>query len=236
MPLLLQKAKIYQIDPPPTLLQSPITVLFNPSEYVIERTVNYAEHVIQGLDLPIAQFVNGSAERLTMNLFFDTYEAGSSAGSIVDSVKLAATSLLPEVGKIDVTEHTSRIYALMDVAGDRHAPPLVEFRWGGLSFQGYVVSVRQEFLMFTFTGKPVRARLEVTFQRHISPQDQLTGEPRNSPDRTKYWTVQAGDTLTAIAAQEYGDPELWREIARVNRIDNPRLLKTGQVIKIPAWL
>ena len=56
MPLLLQKAKIYQIDPPPTLLQSPITVLFNPSEYVIERTVNYAEHVIQGLDLPIAQF------------------------------------------------------------------------------------------------------------------------------------------------------------------------------------
>lgn len=69
MPLLLQKAKIYQIDPPPTLLQSPITVLFNPSEYVIERTVNYAEHVIQGLDLPIAQFVNGSAERLTMNLF-----------------------------------------------------------------------------------------------------------------------------------------------------------------------
>ena len=124
----------------------------------------------------------------------------------------------------------------MDVAGDRHAPPLVEFRWGGLSFQGYVVSVRQEFLMFTFTGKPVRARLEVTFQRHISPQDQLTGEPRNSPDRTKYWTVQAGDTLTAIAAQEYGDPELWREIAPVNRIDNPRLLKTGQVIKIPAWL
>ena len=136
MPLLLQKAKIYQIDPPPTLLQSPITVLFNPSEYVIERTVNYAEHVIQGLDLPIAQFVNGSAERLTMNLFFDTYEAGVSAGSIADSVKLAATSLLPEVGKIDVTEYTSRIYALMDVAGDRHAPPLVEFRWGGLSFQG----------------------------------------------------------------------------------------------------
>ena len=212
MPLLLQKAKIYQIDPPPTLLQSPITVLFNPSEYVIERTVNYAEHVIQGLDLPIAQFVNGSAERLTKNLLNDTYEEG------------------------DVTEYTSRIYALMDVAGDRHAPPLVEFRWGGLSFQGYVVSVRQEFLMFTFTGKPVRARLEVTFQRHISPQDQLTGEPRNSPDRTKYWTVQAGDTLTAIAAQEYGDPELWREIARVNRIDNPRLLKTGQVIKIPAWL
>jgi len=231
--LFLKKATIKQIDPPSL---EKITVLFNPSEYIIESSVKYAEHNVLGLDMPIAQFVNGNRETLRMNLFFDTYSSGLEAGSMIDGMKLAATSQLTELAKIDVREYTKKIYSLMDVKGDRHAPPLVEFSWGTLSFQGYIVSVSQQFTKFTFTGKPVRAKLEVTFQRYVKPEDLLKGEPRNSPDRTKFRTISEGDTLTAIALKEYGDAEMWREIARVNNIDNPRLLRTGSVIKIPAWL
>lgn len=231
--LFLKKATIQQIDPKKTEV---ITVLFNPAEYTIESSVKYAEHNILGLDMPITQYVNGNSETLRMSLFFDTYSAGLGTGSRADGIKLAATSQLSELAKIDVRDYTKKIYGLMDVKGDRHAPPLVEFKWGTLSFQGYITSVSQQFTKFTYTGKPVRAKLEVTFQRYVEPDKLLKGEPRNSPDRTKFKTISDGDTLTDIALQEYGDAEMWREIARVNNIDNPRLLRTGAVIKIPAWL
>lgn len=229
----LKKATIQSIDP---MKADKITVLFNPSEYSIESSVKYAEHNILGLDMPIMQFINGNNETLKMNLFFDTYSSGLGTGSRMDGLKLAATSQLTELAKIDVRKYTGQIYALMNVKGDRHAPPLVEFKWGSLSFKGYIVSVAQQFTKFTFTGTPVRAKLDVTFQRYVKPSELLKGEPRNSPDRTKYKTISDGDTLTDIADKEYGDVEMWREIARVNNIDNPRLLRTGSVVKIPAWL
>ena len=94
--LLLKKATIKQIDPPSAEV---ITVLFNPSEYTIESSVKYAEHNILGLDMPIAQFVNGNRETLRMTLFFDTYSSGLGTGSTMDGIKLAATSQLTELGK-----------------------------------------------------------------------------------------------------------------------------------------
>ncbi len=50
----------------------------------------------------------------------------------------------------------------------------------------------------------------------------------------KTHTVERGETLSAIAADEYRDPTLWRAIADANRIDNPRQLVAGQVLIIPA--
>jgi nucleoid-associated protein YgaU len=38
---------------------------------------------------------------------------------------------------------------------------------------------------------------------------------------TLVWTVKAGDRLPLIAAQAYGDPRLWRQIADANGIANP---------------
>jgi len=228
--VLLEKAKIGVVGKE----AKAVHVLFNPSEYALERSVNFASHAVLGLDSPVLQFAYGESETLRMNLFFDTYSTGAEGGGKKDALKLLATSALPEPGKIDVREYTDEIYKLMKVDGDKHAPAKVFFKWGSLKFEGYIVSVSQTFTKFTFKGVPVRARLDVTFKRAISTKDQLKSAPRNSPDRTKFRTVTQGDTLTALADVEYGDPELWREIAMANGIENPRLLKTGTRLKIPA--
>jgi len=46
-------------------------------------------------------------------------------------------------------------------------------------------------------------------------------------------TVQPGDTLAAIARRLLGDPGRFREIARLNGIANPDVIRVGQVLKIP---
>jgi nucleoid-associated protein YgaU len=48
--------------------------------------------------------------------------------------------------------------------------------------------------------------------------------------------VKLGDTLSNIAAAEYGDPNQWRPIAIANRIDNPRVLAPGRGLVIPPLL
>jgi nucleoid-associated protein YgaU len=50
------------------------------------------------------------------------------------------------------------------------------------------------------------------------------------------YTVRKGDTLSAIAKREYGDANDWRRIYEANRdqLDNPDLIRPGQVLTIPA--
>ncbi len=57
-----------------------------------------------------------------------------------------------------------------------------------------------------------------------------TATPRPSPGPTTY-TVQSGDTLSGIAG-EFGTT--WQVLAELNKLDDPRRLRVGQVLKLPA--
>lgn len=187
-----------------------IDVMFNPTEYSMGSSNKYSFKMTPGLSLPIAQFVSGESTTLSMDLFFDTYEAGS-----------------------DVRKQTMQIAGLLDVDKGLHTPPLCTFVWGTLLFEGIVEKVSQKYTMFLDSGIPVRATLQVTFRAVQSVTKQLKKNPRQSAGRTKQRTVKQGDQLWQIAAEEYEDPGLWREIARANRIKNPKKLEPGTVIKIP---
>ena len=50
------------------------------------------------------------------------------------------------------------------------------------------------------------------------------------------YTVQSGDTLSAIAERQYGKASRWHEIFEANRdqIEDPDLIRPGQVLRLPA--
>ena len=54
-----------------------------------------------------------------------------------------------------------------------------------------------------------------------------------SPDVT--YTVQAGDTLSKIAKEYYGDADQYQRIFEANRdqLDDPSNISVGQTLKIP---
>ena len=187
-----------------------IDVLFNPDEYTIENSNEFSWDTVPGLSQPLAHFISGKVPTLTMDLFFDTYEKGA-----------------------DVREHTKKVVSLLDVDKDLHAPPLCKFVWGSLQFKGVVERVSQKYTMFLESGIPVRARLSVTFKAVAGFKEQFQNIPRQSADRTKRRTVKQGDKLWIIAAEEYDDRSLWRDIARANAIDDPTRLEPGTVLKIP---
>jgi len=54
--------------------------------------------------------------------------------------------------------------------------------------------------------------------------------------KTKTYTVDSGDNLSAIAQQELGDANRWREIYELNKDvigDNPDLIQPGMELKLP---
>lgn len=204
-----------------------ISCVFNPTEFTIQRTVNYAQHKIPGIDRPVLQFVSGEAEVMSFSLLFDTYNAAESSNQL----KLVASALAPDLLKMDVRTFTEPLMKLTTVNSDTHAPSLVEFVWGSISFKGYINSISQRFTMFAFDGKPVRAVVDISL---IS--DKKDNNVRNSPDRTKARTISEGDRLYAFAYAEYGDCSEWRRIAEANDIDDPRRLVSGTDIIIPPIL
>ena len=130
--------------------------------------------------------------------------------------------------------YTNKVYKLMEIDPDKHVPPLVKLKWSTLQFKGFLVNCSIQFVRFSEQGTPLRAWMDCTFQEYISPDKAHKPRPLESPDTTKYRTVHAGDSLWALSAKEYGQPEQWRSIADANRLSNPRLLRSGERLVLPA--
>ena len=219
----LKLALIEPVTDPPTI---PIPVLFNPSEYTLEKGNTYQNTTLPGLATPLTQFVAGNADTLSMELFFDTY-----------SPSLRKAFVTP---RQDVRAFTRPLSKLLDMDSALHAPPVVRFIWGtpigspeGIQFTATIEKLTQRFTMFLDDGTPVRAVLNVTFREYKTIKDQLAEVARESADRTKRWTLKDGDSLWYLAAKQYDDPERWRVIAAANEIENPRVLTSGTRIAIP---
>ena len=211
-------------------------VLYNPQTYTHQKKSHYAPVRATEADAPSIQFVGGEAETLTFELFFDSVSAGGEVGgTVADRAKFEGNSLLPTIAsQIDVRDFTKKIMDLMYVDGDLHRPPLLKVEWSSLQFKCYLSECSERFVRFDEQGRPVRAYLNCTFVEKRDNDKLYVANPRNSPDTTKYHTVRQGDSLWSLASQEYGDAGKWRELAAANGISNPRRLRSGETLVIPA--
>ena len=206
----LTKALIVNTD---AIIPLPIPVMFNPPEYRITKTNQFAEVGIPGLGSSLLQFVRGSSENLSMDLFFDTTDLG-----------------------VDVRVFTELVVSLTSLNAKTHAPPKLMFIWGTLIFPCVLESVTQQFDYFNSIGMPLRAKLTVSLKGEDLLEDLLSSIPLESADRTKGVVAKSGDTLQGIAEQEYEDPRQWRLIAEASGIDNPLTIKPGRALTVPPLL
>jgi hypothetical protein len=225
---------------------------FNPTELSFDKNAQIAEIAIPGLDAPLQQFVRGQAEKLTLDLFFDTTGWGMGTGAV------------------SVTIWTDRIYQLIKIEPTRHAPPICTFIWGAYfpgssvggdagsaasrtadaagvpaagatangnqrrnAFKCIVESVKQKFTLFSPEGVPLRATLTVTLREYRTLDEQFKQLNPTSPDRTHSHVIQSSDTLAGIAARFYQRSGEWRSIAAANGIADPRRLTPGAFLTIP---
>jgi hypothetical protein len=192
-----------------------LVVMFNPEEYSLNRDNNFASQAIPGLGSPLLQFAHGNLRTLDMELLFDTYEVKKD----------------PER---DVRLQTQRLIKFMEIDSSLHAPPVLLVAWASLQFRGVLTKASQKFLLFLSDGRPVRARVSVSFSEFIDSEREAKQVNRQTADFSKIHTVKDGETIPTIALLHYEKPQLWRAIAIANGIDDPRSLHTGMTLSIPS--
>lgn len=207
----------------------PVQVQFNPTEFSLSKGAQFAEVAIPGLESPILQFINGTNERLSMELFFDSTEAGMGPGAT------------PVTTKLDP------FYRMVRVDGELHAPPIVRILWGDQfpgvttdesqrplpAFDCVVESVDRKYTLFNPDGVPLRATLTLALREYKTLEEQLQQMNLRSADHTRVHIVQEGETLPQIAFSAYENPADWRLIASHNDILHPRDIRPGMVLELP---
>ena len=206
----LEKLKIYAEKNQVGQFTEKIEVLFNPSQVAIAKSgwTKSSETGIVAVNDPAT---------LTLDLFFDT--------------------TLVRFPPPNVQNYTKAVYNLTNVIGSLNRPPRCKLVWGIISGKdsvllpdGLLQQVTKTLTHFLEDGTPVRARLSCTFIEWTDPETQKKIQnPIDDPVRI----VRQGETLTSIAAEEYNDPTLWRLIADVNQLSNPRKLIPGSQITVP---
>jgi nucleoid-associated protein YgaU len=204
----LAKAKLWNVSVNPPVATE---VMFNPTDYGIDRGANYAELDVPGLKTPILQFVRGEAQTLSLSLFLDSSDARQSVEDALQALR-----------------------QFISINGQLHAPPVCLFEWGEVQFQGVATSLKEKYSLFDSAGNVVRATVTLSLKSYEAVEVQIRDIKRESPDRTRVRTVRDGETLAQLANEAYGDPRLWRVIATQNDIDRPRFLRTGDTLRIPA--
>lgn len=205
----LEKLKIYAEENNPGDFKEEIKVLFNPNE--ISLTFPGGKIVENGL------VVNDDSATLSLNLFFDT--SLDNQENVQGYTRKIVSLTLPRIGK------------------DKKRPPLCKIIWGTIGGKDSILlancfleTVTKKLTHFLEDGTPVRATLDCTFKEWKEPiKEKKIANPIDDPVRI----VKRGETLSSIATEEFGDPSLWRVIAKENGLINPRKLPPGKVLTIP---
>jgi hypothetical protein len=203
---------------------------FNPEQLSLNKSNAWNDR--EGSNaLPQLTFGGEGRRTLSMTLYFDTYEQRPSPNDVTD-VRTITDKLL----KLTQPPPTQS-----DNKSD-YRPPHVAFQWGTFrwpaqdtdrSARAVIESFNQRFTLFAENGKPARAEITVTLKQVDLPTGGQNPTSRATGAR-RMRVVQPGDTIDLLAAQELGQAANWRRLADANDLDDPRRLRPGQVLFIPA--
>jgi nucleoid-associated protein YgaU len=205
-------------DPDSPTDTSPLTCMFNPTEYSLSRTVNVQRNQSTATTGGTPQYSGSGPLSLTMQLFFDDF--ASPHGDVTPSVTRLLTWTVPK----DPKKQNAR-------------PPKVGFDWGNTQltgFWGYITSIRVNYTVFRMDGRPIQAKVDLTIEEVMPEQPPGTNPTSHAINSNRVRTVIEGETIHALAHRELGSPDLWRSIAELNGIDDPMSLPAGSALLMPT--
>lgn len=141
------------------LKNNTIKVMFNPSDYSIDKKVTYKGLYTNSSTNNTLQYTSISPRTLKFTLVFDTYMKINTDISLKSLKDLK--QLFQDRAKEDVRVYTSVIEALTKYDDTISKTPKILFKWGTFEFKGVIVGLNQKFTMFLGNGLPVRAKLTI---------------------------------------------------------------------------
>ncbi|GAA1660486.1 LysM peptidoglycan-binding domain-containing protein [Fodinicola feengrottensis] len=191
---------------------------FNPKELSLTKTAKWKRSDQRNAKKSAPpEFTGSDPAKLQLEMFLDGTEKMDD--SVVKTVEKLFQCCVPTAKSNSNT---------------KSSPPWVKFVWGGMhSFPGAITTVTAKYTLFSSSGTPIRALCTLTLEE-ISGTTPGQNPTSGSLAGRDVHTTTIGDTLASVAYSAYGNPELWRDLAEANNIDNPMALRPGTRLLIPA--
>lgn len=216
----LKKLTIYAFNNPELgprhLVGEPFVALINPETYALDAKMEFRQAQGQGTTGNQQPFEYKPPEELSFEFLFDN--TGIIDGRPKENIYLDL-------------ETFSEL--LMGYDGSTHEPKFFLLVWGTLLFKGRCTALSINYKLFNPDGAPIRAVCKVTFKEFKEDNLRVAEDGAQSPDLTHYRIVKKGDTLPLLCYQVYGDSRYYLQVARVNKLNNYRNLRTGQELFFP---
>ena len=196
-----------------------VPVQFNPETL----KVSFANQLEQKSDTSSTQYVGKGTTKLSIQLWFDVTgperQEVPKVKDVRDLTKQVVYFITPKPADDDKT---------------KVVPPGIRFLWGSFQFDGIVESLEESLEFFSKEGRPLRASVSLNLsQQKIEFLQNAIKDPQGgkAPGKEPLAEASIGDTLQDMAAG-LGKAQDWQKIAAANGIENPRLLRPGQLINM----
>jgi hypothetical protein len=197
-------------------VDEPFIAMINPETYAIETKMEFRQGQGQGTTGTQQPFELKPPEEMAFEFLFDN------------------TGIIDGNQRDDLSEEIATFTELlMGYDSETHEPKFFKLVWGTLLFKGRCIGLLVTYKLFNPDGSPIRAICKVTFREFKEENLRVAEENAQSPDLTHHRIVKKGDTLPLMCYNIYGDSRYYIQVARVNKLNNFRSLKTGDEIFFP---
>lgn len=225
-------------DDPPVVSEAPsdaYVVQVNPNSYSLSHVLNYSYHRGQGFSGSEAVYSDSPPVTLDFEFLFDgtgVVPAPSELGDIplVGALASALAGDKPYAVMDEIKKFSTLVYRYH---GESHRPRHLLLVWGSLVFPCVVSTLSYRFTLFKPDGTPLRAIAACSFCESVPDAQRVREESASSPDLTHLRDAREGDTLPLLTNEIYGNPALYLEVARVNKLVNFRRLRPATRIAFP---
>jgi Contractile injection system tube protein/LysM domain len=202
-----------------------VPVQFNPETLKVSFANQLEAKGDQG-GTSTTQYVGKGTTKLSVQLWFDVTgperQGQKSVKDVRDLTKQVVYFITPKEAPDDKT---------------KVVPPGIRFLWGSFKFDGIMESLEESLEFFSPEGRPLRASVSLSLsQQKIEFLQAAAKDPAGAggkpPAGTKPLAEAAiGDTMQGLASG-LGKAQDWQKIAAANGIENPRMLRPGQLINM----
>lgn len=196
-----------------------VPVQFNPETL----KVSFANQLEQKSDTSSTQYVGKGTTKLSVQLWFDVTGPERQEVPKVKDVRDLTKSIVYFITPKPADDDKTKV-----------VPPGIRFLWGSFQFDGIVESLEESLEFFSKEGRPLRASVSLNLsQQKIEFLQNAIKDPQGgkAPGKEPLAEASIGDTLQDMAAG-LGKAQDWQKIAAANGIENPRLLRPGQLINM----
>lgn len=154
----------------------------------------------------------------------------------IDGTGTSAAPLTDADGKsVDVAKKIEEFWQVCgEFRGDLHRPPYLRIKWGDFELDVVLKMADITYTLFKKSGSPLRAKITATFDQSVADDEQEARDAKSSPDLSHVRTIIQGDVLPLMTKNIYGDSNsLYLEVAKFNKLNNFRKLKSGAKLIFP---